>query len=113
MDEEGQELRLRMNKLTVDKEELSRRLAEAEAERDAAPHRRNETAAPSSQEYTNLTRNLRTVQSEREALKDDVTNKEGQLMLLRSQLEIRDRKLSIADMENKMLKNELDLLRKS
>jgi len=49
---------------------------------------------------------------EREALKDDVTNKEGQIVLLRSQLEIVDRKLRLTDMENSMLKSELDILRR-
>lgn len=66
----------------------------------------------SGQNLSEANNQLRTAIGEREALKDEVTNKNGQLLLLQSQIEIKDRKLRIADMENAMLKSELDVLRR-
>lgn len=116
---EGRESQARIEKLTKEKEVLNTELAKALARAEAAGAT-DETgqaeggAMPSSSvSLTEANSQLRTVMSEREALRDEVTNKGGQILLLQSQLEIKDRKLRIADMENAMLKNELEVLRRN
>jgi len=119
MTEEGRELQSRAEKLNRDKEALSLELAKALARADIAAAGGNHAgsadvgSSTSARELAEATSQLRSVTTACEALKDDVTNKECQIGLLRSQLEIRDRKLRIADMENAMLKSELETLRRS
>jgi len=118
MTDEGDELQTRIDKLSKDKEELRLDLARALARVDVA-NTLNNTMDTSrgggngtSFSRTEASNQLRSVVGEREALKDDVTNKEGQIVLLKSQLEIADRKLKLADMENAMLKKELEVSRR-
>jgi len=123
MTEEGQELRARLEKALRDKEALSLDLGRAQAMADhaaeAAEAAANSAAAGqgssaggSTRELAEAASRLRTVVGEREALKDEVANKEGQIVLLRSQLEIAERKLRLADYESTMLKSELEVLRR-
>jgi len=119
MTDEGDELQTRIDKLSKDKEELRLDLAKALARVDVANTLNNtiDTSRGGGNGTTSFSRTeasnqLRSVVGEREALKDDVTNKEGQIVLLKSQLEIADRKLKLADMENAMLKKELEVSRR-
>jgi len=117
MTDEGQELQSRIEKLGRDKEALSLDLAKALARADLAggggpdSARGAGAAVQHAPGLTEVYSQLRSVVGEREVLKDEVTNKEGQIVLLRSQLEIADRKLRLTDMENAMLKSELEVLR--
>lgn len=119
MTDEGQELQSRIEKLSRDKEALSHDLAKALARVDLAVAGGPDSArgagavAQPAPGLTEVYSQLRSVVGEREALKDEVTNKEGQIVLLRSQLEIADRKLRLTDMENAMLKSELEVLRRN
>lgn len=119
MTDEGQELQSRVDKLSRDKEALSLDLAKALARADVAVAANTDAmrgSGGSSQVSFSLAEasiQLRAMVGEREALKDEVTNKEGQTVLLKSQLEIADRKLRLTDMENAMLKNEIEVLRRS
>lgn len=106
MTDESSELQGRVEKLEKDKETLQQDLAKALARVDVLTAGK---AASSQVEEGQL----RTLQTECEALKDEVTNKDGQIILLRSQLEIADRKLRLSDMENAMLKSELELRKRS
>jgi hypothetical protein len=115
MTDEGEELQARIDKLSKDKEDLRLDLAKALARVDVA-NTLNNTIDTSrgggngtSFSRTEASNQLRSVVGEREALKDDVTNKEGQIVLLKSQLEIADRKLRLTDMENAMLKSEIEV----
>eukprot|EP00929_Paragymnodinium_shiwhaense_P060229 TRINITY_DN30103_c0_g1_i1.p1 TRINITY_DN30103_c0_g1~~TRINITY_DN30103_c0_g1_i1.p1 ORF type:complete len:598 (-),score=150.98 TRINITY_DN30103_c0_g1_i1:109-1785(-) len=123
MTEEGRELQARVQKLESDKEALSMDLAKALARADVMAAAGGgggggdaHTGGPADEkmrrEMTEVSKELRSVTSEREKLKDEVTDKEGQIVLLKSQLVIRDRKLRIADMENQMLKSELEVYRR-
>jgi len=118
MTDEGEELQARIDKLGNDKEELRLDLARALAKVDVANALNNtiDTSRGCGNGTTSFSRTeasnqLRSVVDEREALKDDVTNKEGQIVLLKSQLEIADRKIRLADMENAMLRSEVEVLR--
>merc|ERR1719476_1280364 len=119
MTDEGEELQARIDKLGNDKEELRLDLARALAKVDVANALNNtiDTSRGCGNGTTSFSRTeasnqLRSVVDEREALKDDVTNKEGQIVLLKSQLEIADRKLRLTDMENAMLKSEIEVSRR-
>lgn len=119
MTDEGEELQTRIDKLSKDKEELRLELAKALARVDVANTLNNtiDTSRGGVNGTTTFSRKeasnqLRSVVGEREALKDDVTNKEGQIVLLKSQLEIADRKLRLTDMENAMLKSEIEVSRR-
>jgi len=117
MTDEGEELQTRIDKLSKDKEELRLDLAKALARVDVANTLNNTIdtsrgAGTTSFSRTETSNQLRSVVGEREALKDDVTNKEGQIVLLKSQLEIADRKLRLTDMENAMLKSEIEVSRR-
>jgi len=114
---EGKSSQVRIDKLLQEKEklhsDLAKALANAEAAGNTDAHGQVSGAIPlSAQNLSEANNQLRTVKGEREALKDEVTNKNGQLLLLQSQLDIKDRKLRIADMENAMLKSELEVLRR-
>lgn len=116
---EGRENQVRIEKLVREKDNLNSELAKALARAEAAgaADESNQVgggAVPSSSSNLSEANNqLRIVMSERETLRDEVTNKGGQILLLQSQLEIKDRKLRIADMENAMLKSELEVLRRN
>jgi len=116
MTDEGEELQTRVDKLSKDKEELRLDLAKALARVDVANTLNTtiDTARGGGNGFgrTEASNQLRSVVGEREALKDDVTNKEGQIVLLKSQLEIAVRKLRLADVENAMLKNEIEVSRR-
>lgn len=115
MTQEGRELQARMEKITRDKEVLSVDLAKALARADVANSGSDAVGADGQRlalgQNAEAMSQLKSVMSENEALKDEVTNKEGQAVLLRSQLEIAERKLRLADMENNMLKSEFEALR--
>eukprot|EP00434_Breviolum_minutum_P027872 symbB.v1.2.024657.t1/scaffold2352.1/size103767/3 len=96
----------RVAKLEKDKETLQVDLAKALARVDVL------TAGQAASSQVDEAQ-LRPLQTECEALKDEVTNKDGQIILLRSQLEIADRKLRLSDMENAMLKSEMELRKRS
>jgi len=121
MSDESKELQSRVEKLSRDKEMISLDLAkalavadvaksEADGAGDAATSSRSQASAEAISKA--VSSQLRTVQGECEALKDEVTNKEGQIVLLRSQLEIAGRKIRLSDMENAMLKSELEAHRR-
>jgi len=107
MTEEGQELGSRIEKLTRDKEALSSELAKASARADVGG------VGSAAGGFAGGDDQMRQLIGAREGLKDEVTNKEGQIALLRSQLEIVDRKLRLADMENAMLKSECEVLKRN
>lgn len=106
MTDESSELQGRVAKLEKDKETLQVDLAKALARVDVL------TAGQAASSQVDEAQ-LRPLQTECEALKDEVTNKDGQIILLRSQLEIADRKLRLSDMENAMLKSEMELRKRS
>jgi len=120
MTEEGVELRARLEKLHSDKESLSLDLGRAQARVDHLTAQVEELSqsggaqagAVGAREFQEASTQLRAAIGERESLKDEVTNKEGQIVLLRSQLEIAERKLRLADMESSMLKSELEVLKR-
>lgn len=126
MTDEGQELQARVEKLKQDKEALSldlaRALAKADVKASAAAAaeegalplmgRVNSNDSAAASKLAEVSVQMRALVNEREVLKDEVTTKDGQLALMKSQLEARDRKLKLADMENGMLKNELEVLRR-
>merc|ERR1719401_1151323 len=123
MTEEGQELRARLDKARRDNETLSLDLGRAQARADLAAQAAENAAragggmppgaeSAAVRELTETSSKLRAVVGEREALKDEVTNKDSQNVLLRSQLEIAERKLRLADYESAMLKSELEVLRR-
>jgi len=117
MTDEGQELQLRIEKLSRDKEAISLDLAKALARADMAAAncesaRGAGAGSHPSMSLSEVMSQLKAVAGEREALKDEVTNKDGQLVLLRSQIETTERKLRLTDMENNMLKSELEALRR-
>lgn len=114
MSDESKELQSRVDKLTEDKEAMSLDLARALARADlgdataSAPE-----GSPRESRDKERADALRRSQSECEVLKDEVAIKEGQLVLLRNQLEIAERKLRLSDMENTMLKSELEASRRN
>jgi len=115
---EGRESQARIEKLAREKEALNSELAKALARAEAAggsdeTGQAGGVVPSSSQSLSEANSQLRVIMGEREALKDEVTNKGGQILLLQSQLEIKDRKLRIADMENAMLKSELEVVRRA
>lgn len=115
---EGQESQARIEKLVREKESLNSELAKALARAEAGGADEGGQAGggalpSSSQSMSEASSQLKVVIGEREALRDEVTKAGGQILLLQSQLEIRDRKLRIADMENAMLKSELEVLRRN
>jgi len=117
---EGRESQARIDKLVREKEALNAELAKALARAEAAggsddlQQTNGGSRVPAStKSLSEANDQLRTVTGEREALRDEVTNKGGQILLLQSQLEIKDRKLRIADMENAMLKSELEVMRRA
>lgn len=116
MTDEGQELQSRIEKLGRDKEALSMDLAKALARADMAAANSDAGRGIGGAGHNSFSHEamgqFRAVVGEREALKDEVTNKEGELVLLRSQIETTDRKLRLTDMENAMLKSELEVLRR-
>lgn len=124
MTDEGQELQARVEKLKQEKKALSLDLARAlakvdvkasaAAEEGALPlmGRVNSNDSAAASKLAEVSVQMRALVNEREVLKDEVTTKDGQLALMKSQLEARDRKLKLADMENGMLKNELEVLRR-
>jgi DNA repair exonuclease SbcCD ATPase subunit len=112
MTEEGQELQTRIKKLNRDKETLSMDLAKALARVESASSEVGGEAGERPPSAQNLA-DLRKVQDKCESLKDEVTSKDGQIVLLGSKLEIAFRKLRLADMENTMLKSEIEVLRKN
>lgn len=118
MSEEGVELRARLDKLHRDKETLSLDLGRAQARVDHLQAQVEEMSSGAqvgsagASEFAEASNQLRAAIAERESLKDDVTTKEGQIVLLRSQMEIAERKLRLADMESSMLKSELEVLRR-
>lgn len=116
MTEEGRELQSRVEKLNGDNEQLSRDkeslssdLAKAVARADVVVA---STPPPSSQALPDQEHQLRQLRNQCEELKDEVTNKEGEMVLMRSQMEIAERKLKLTDMENGVLKSELEALRR-
>eukprot|EP00927_Polykrikos_kofoidii_P026674 TRINITY_DN23721_c0_g1_i1.p1 TRINITY_DN23721_c0_g1~~TRINITY_DN23721_c0_g1_i1.p1 ORF type:complete len:538 (+),score=85.68 TRINITY_DN23721_c0_g1_i1:89-1702(+) len=111
--EEGRELQARVDKLNREKEALSLDLAKALAKADvAACSKDDKSVGPHSAKMMGeVTKELRSATCEREALKDEVTEKEGQIVLLRSQLVIREQKLRHVDMENSILRSELEVYR--
>lgn len=111
MADETGELQGRIDKLDRDKDACQIELAKALARIDILSAQGR--GYPDGLSEDPSLSQLRSVQSEREALKDEVTNKDGQIILLRSQLEIADRKLRLSDMENAMLKSELELRKRS
>eukprot|EP00930_Biecheleria_cincta_P086208 TRINITY_DN75535_c0_g1_i1.p1 TRINITY_DN75535_c0_g1~~TRINITY_DN75535_c0_g1_i1.p1 ORF type:complete len:640 (-),score=141.85 TRINITY_DN75535_c0_g1_i1:52-1971(-) len=114
MSDESKELQNRVDKLTEDKEAMSLDLARALARADLGDATAS-AAEGSPRESRDKERAdaLRRSQSECEVLKDEVAIKEGQLVLLRNQLEIAERKLRLSDMENTMLKTELEASRRN
>merc|ERR1719356_1870106 len=104
MTEEGRELQSRMDKLSGDNEQLSRDkeslssdLAKAVARADVVVA---STPPASSQALPDQEHQLRQMRNLCEELKDEVTNTEGEMVLMRSQVEIAERKLKLTDMEN-------------
>lgn len=117
---EGRESQARIEKLVREKEALNGELAKALARAEAAGTaddgngQAGEGVVPNSTaSLSEANSQLKSVMAERESLRDEVTNKSGQILLLQSQLEIKERKLRIGDMENAMLKNELEVLRRN
>eukprot|EP00929_Paragymnodinium_shiwhaense_P107218 TRINITY_DN7329_c0_g1_i2.p1 TRINITY_DN7329_c0_g1~~TRINITY_DN7329_c0_g1_i2.p1 ORF type:complete len:650 (+),score=122.71 TRINITY_DN7329_c0_g1_i2:136-2085(+) len=102
--DECEEFESRREKLTRDKDALQWNLQKALV--------RSQAMADNLSVDQNDNEQLQKARKECEALKDEVTDKEGQEFLLKNQLLIRDRKLKIVDMENAMLKNELEFHRK-
>jgi chromosome segregation ATPase len=115
MTEEGQELQSRMEKLNGDNQKLSRDkesltmdLAKAVARADVVVAC---TPPNSGKVLPDQEQQMRSLRNQNEELKDDLTNKDGEIVLLRSQIEIVQRKLKLTDMENGMLKSELSVYR--
>merc|ERR1712217_56513 len=119
MTDEGQELSGRIEKLNRDKETLSLDLAKALARADVAasasadPPRSGVGMSLNNQNLTEASSQLRSVIQERETLKDEVTQKDGELLILRNQVKIAEKKLRLTDMENTRLKSELEVCQKS
>lgn len=120
MSQEGIELNARLDKVHRDKEALSLDLGRAQARVEHLQAQVEElsqfgsngqTSNVGAREYAEASAQLRAAISERESLKDEVTNKDGQIVLLQSKLEIAERKLRLADMTNNMLKSELEVMR--
>jgi len=116
MTEEGRELQNRVEKLNGDNEKLHRdkdaltaNLAKAVARADVVVA---STPPASSQALPDQEQQMRKMRSECEELKDEVTNKEGELVLLRSRIEIAERKLKLSDMENGVLKGQMEVLKR-
>merc|ERR1712217_422754 len=119
MTDEGQELSGRIEKLNRDKETLSLDLAKALARADVAasasadPPRSGVGMSLNNQNLTEASTQLRSVIQERETLKDEVTQKDGELLILKNQVKIAEKKLKLTDMENTRLKSELEVCQKS
>jgi len=119
MTEEGKELQSRVEKLNRDKEALSLDLAKALARADVANAGADSgrgdggEQSSSAQSPSQVLNQLRIVEAERETLKDEVTNKDGQLVLLQNKFEITERKLRLADIENSVMKSELEVLKRN
>lgn len=111
MSEEGQELRFRLDKALQDKEALSLDLGRAQAIAEAAQAFGGSSGCGQSDAELQLAARLRSASADCEAMKDELSNKEAQLVLLRGQLDAAERKLRLADYENTMLKSELEALR--
>jgi chromosome segregation ATPase len=114
MTEEGRELQSRVEKLSSDNQKISQDnetlttdfvKAKAQADMLAAL-----SPPPSSELSAESSMQMRTLAAELEAIKDDCTDKEGQITLLQSQVEIKDRKLKLTDSENAVLKKDASTL---
>lgn len=105
MSEEGNDLRARIEKLEKDKNMLYFDLAKANAHGMSG-------GGESSSQLAEVENKLRTLMTEREQLKDEVTLKNGEHTLLQNQLQIVERKLRLADSEVQMLRSELEMLRR-
>lgn len=110
MTEEGRELQSRMEKLTEDndrikkdRENLTTDFIKTKARADMLDAL---SPPPSSDLTIEPTCSVKQLTAELEATKDDCTDKEGHITLLRSQLEIHERKLKLTDSENSVLRNE-------
>jgi len=116
MTDEGQELRARLDKALRDKEALSLDLGRAQARADMAAQAAESAGGQGSEamarELSEANTKLRAAVWEKEALKDDVTNKDSQNVLLKSKLESAERKLKLADYEAAVLKKDLEDLRR-
>jgi len=114
MTDEGQELSSRIEKLNRDKEALTLDLAKALARADVAVTASADAprAGGGTQSLTEASSQLRSVMQERETLKDEVTTKDGELLILRNQVKIAEKKLRLTVMENSRLKSELEVLQR-
>lgn len=121
MTDEGQQLQARIEQLNQDKEVLNHELVRTQARADAAAAEAAAAAiagtsrsrparsigATSSDKGENggavveaeAGRQLRAVVGEQKSLKDEVSNREEQLTILRSQVDVIERKLKNTDME--------------
>merc|ERR1719174_455533 len=98
MSEEGEELRARTDKLEEDKRTLHYELAAAQARLQAG-----DGAA----DRSDASRRLAELSAEQETMKDQLTQAQGQTLLLENKVKIVERKLALADAENRYLRQDL------
>lgn len=114
MTEEGRELQSRVEKLSADNQKISQDNETLTTDFVKAKAHADILAAlsppPSSELTAESTMQMKAIASELEAIKDDCTDKEGEITLLRSQVEIKDRKLKLTDSENAVLKSDAKAL---
>lgn len=114
MTEEGRELQSRVEKLSVDNQRITEHNEHLTTDFVKAKAQADMLAAlsppPSSELTAESTVQLKHIAAELESIKDDCTDKEGQITLLQSQVEIKDRKLKLTDSENTILKNDAKAL---
>jgi len=114
MTEEGRELQSRVDKLSQDNQRINQDNENLTTDFVKAKATADMLAAlsppPSSELTAESTVQLKHLASELELVKDDCTDKEGQITLLQSQVEIKDRKLKLTDSENQVLKGEAKAL---
>jgi predicted nucleic acid-binding Zn-ribbon protein len=102
MSEEGEELRARIEKLQDDKKKLHYELASASAQlqaSEAGTAKRDSAASVSA------------MRADHERTRDLLSDAEGHLMLLENKVKIVERKLVLADAENRFLREDLSRLR--
>merc|ERR1712232_304918 len=89
-------------RINKDRENLTTDFVKAKARADLL----DALSPPGSSELTfESTDKMRALTAELDKAKDDVADKEGQITLLQSQVEIKERKLKLTDAENEVLKD--------
>jgi hypothetical protein len=98
MSEEGEELRARIEKLQDDKKKLHYELASASAQLQASEAGTGKRDSAS---------NVSAMRADHERTRDLLSDAEGQVMLLENKVKIVERKLVLADAENRFLREDL------